>query len=323
MDRKEAQQLIGFTVQYTDQHKGTYLARLDDLILEPRKPFRGQITILALLSLPTLIVDKQQEAFYPLIKEGVSLECSGQSLEKTDFKNDLSYNESLLLAYENRIKQLSYNEDFFEIEFLNSKKQQLLTKCLAIRPTIELEDYIKYTFEERNEHFVLIDEHGGILDLDDCPFELMWQIDSTNYSGYYIGAGQFESNDKQMYSPIDGDWIFIHKDQFDPYMILRQELEPQVLEAFEKSLMSYGLTHDDLIECHNTLLRQLLSQEQTSDFSGTNFLTYKTNQGITMVLHHYDRKLKKGKEDIIYDRFEFTTENGKRSIFTYTNEYSV
>jgi hypothetical protein len=88
-------------------------------------------------------------------------------------------------------------------------------------------------------------------------------------------------------------------------------------------LERYQITHDDLVECHNSLLAQLLQSDGKKSFQGVNFLTYRGPLGTIIVQHHYERMLQDYNNDRIYDRFEITTEQGKRSISTYTNAYSL
>ncbi|WP_053070429.1 DUF2777 family protein [Alkalihalobacillus pseudalcaliphilus] len=327
MDRKEAKQLLGQIVQYNDQQKGTYLARLDDLILEAKKPFRAHLTIVSILRLPNLHFSAKNKPYYPLYLERTQVQCSGTSIQKWTEQEVKTFEESRIKAYETRLSELDseQDKDTFEKNFLESEIERLVHNYHLKKTYSEefLKEHIKYTFTKRNNRYFLIDQNGGELLLDDCPFELIWVIDQKKYNGFYVGDGLFESENSKSFAPNEGAHFFIHKEQFDPYMIFKQELEPQALTAFEKSLQHYKLTHENLIECHNTLLTQLLKHDDHANFSGVNFFTYKKEHDLIMVLHHYERTLKEGQDDYIYDRFEFTTSEGKRSIFTYTNEYSI
>lgn len=158
--------------------------------------------------------------------------------------------------------------------------------------------------------------------MDDCPFELEWYSQGQIVQGHYEGNGIFRSQGGQAHSPEEGDSFYINKNQFDPYFILRNELEPAALYSFEKALELYNLAHHDLSTCHNSLLLQLLNSQGKTEFKGVNLLTYKSEHGLIIVQHHYQRKLIKRGTDEIFDRFEFTTDQGKRSVFTYRNEMS-
>ncbi|GAF67063.1 hypothetical protein BTS2_3971 [Bacillus sp. TS-2] len=325
MDRKKAQQLIGKTVLYTDQYEGTYLAHLKDIMTEPRKPFRALIEICCVVELPLIQQNKEGNDYLPLLNDAEEVNSPGQSLhEINDPPETISFDHSLLLALESRLEKVSLDTDITEQVVIKEKIAQIHQKNFQASTLFSEVNYYQYTYSKNKERYVLKDDLGRKIDLDDCPFELEWVVNNQKFKGYYIGDGQFESTDPiKAYTPTNGAHFYIHKQQFDPYTILKQELEPQALSSFEKSLKTYELSHLDLIECHNTLLRQLLEHDHKNEFSGVNFLTYKNKNGIIMVLHHYERILSRNNEDKIYDRFEFTTENGKRSIFTYTNEYSL
>jgi len=79
-----------------------------------------------------------------------------------------------------------------------------------------------------------------------------------------------------------------------------------------------------LVHCYNSLIDQLFHSNAISTFQGVNFLTYQTDEQFVLVQHHFKRELgasSSNKQDTVYDRFEFTTDKGKRTIALYTNAY--
>ncbi|WP_157800992.1 DUF2777 family protein [Bacillus solitudinis] len=326
MDRKQAQNVIGQLILLDEGSEGRYIGELLEVVTEPRKPWRGKVKIKALQSFPDSLREEDRVVIRdPLYLENQLVECSGSKLTPYESEECPSYSASLLVSVDRRTQQLhdQTKKGNDEIKALHSF---LYKKGLGEEtPIVENEsdtNYIEYTFHRKKGRYYLVDKHGEQLDLKECPFEFIWEIGLEKQTGYYIGDGSFETENGQRFSPNENDVLFIDKKQFDPYFILRNELEPTALESLEKSLTTHQLTHDDLTHCHNSLLSQLLYSEGRSSFKGVNFLTFKGKQGMVMVQHHYDRTLVEEANDEIYDRFEFTTEFGKRSIVTYTNEFS-
>ncbi|WP_332693156.1 DUF2777 family protein [Halalkalibacter lacteus] len=327
MDRKQAQSLINKIVKVKEGVEGSYLGILKKIIAEPRKPWRGIVQILAVDKLPFFDETLDQPQLKPLkYQDREMIECEGVKLSavsKTETPS--SFELTLLDAVEQR-----YNELTLSIQTIQNK-QDVLRQFLSER---SLNDHfqsnvkkevsvITYTFHHDGNHFILIDENENRLNLEDCPFSISWENQHEWITGKYEGNGIFVSENGIRYAPKEGAVFVIEDEQFKPYVILRNELEPAALSSLEKSLERYQITHDDLVECHNSLLAQLLEASEKKSFQGVNFLTYRGPQGIILVQHHYERTLQNYNNDRIYDRFEFTTEQGKRSISTYTNAYSL
>ncbi|WP_088102143.1 DUF2777 family protein [Halalkalibacter urbisdiaboli] len=327
MDRKQAQSVIGQKILIEEGLDGSYVGELLEVIAEPRKPWRGKVRVIAVITFPDSTYENGNVHIRePKYKENELIECPGSRLHSEDVPDSLSYSQSVVQAIDYRIELLRQrnNQIELEIEQLNT---YLTKNGLQSSKTVQLnkqqdQDFVEYSFHKKGKRFVLIDQQGEQLDLEDCPLEFNWRIEGNLTKGFYVENGTFKDEDGTIYSPNEGDFFYINKEQFDPYFILRNELEQPALESLEKSLQAHGLSHDDITHCHNSLLGQLLYSQGKTEFKGVNFLTYKGKQGIVMVQHHYERTLVDSGNDEIYDRFEFTTELGKRSIVTYTNEFS-
>ncbi|MFC0470222.1 DUF2777 family protein [Halalkalibacter kiskunsagensis] len=325
MDRKQAQSLINKVVKVKEGIYGSYFAVLKKIIAEPRKPWRGIVQILSVDKLP--VFDDKKTQLLPIkYHDGQLVECEGVKLsEVSEIYTPSSFEMSLLEAVQDRYKELTVNIQTIQ------NKQAVLRQFLSERglnmqfntQTKNERSAITYTFHHDGDQFILIDENENRLNLDDCPFSISWENQHEWITGKYEGNGNFVSENGIRYVPKEGAVFVIEDEQFDPYVILRNELEPAALSSLEKSLERYKITHNDLVKCHNSLLLQLLGSNEKKSFHGVNFLTYKGPDGIVLVQHHYERTLQNYNNDKIYDRFEFTTDQGKRSISTYTNAYSL
>ncbi len=334
MDRKQAQAIVGKIVIIDEGQEGRYAGVLQEVIAPPRKTWRGKVQIQAVDVLPSFRETESKLELQPLkYTANEVIECIGSKLLFVEEQMSLSFQESLKDATKRRWNELqeqldkSLSEQHALTSFLaeqglefNEEDHHILDHSQDIE--LKNDHFISYTFHKKNEHFLLVDEQNEALELEDCPFEFQWTHNERSFVGYYEKDGTFVSEDGVRYSPSEGDTFTIDKKQFDPYFILRNELEPAALESLEKSLQSHELTHVNIVDCHNALLGQLLNADGKEEFHGVNFLTYRGKQGLVMVQHHFDRKLHDESNDEIYDRFEFTTEQGKRSIVTYTNEFS-
>ncbi|MFC0559953.1 DUF2777 family protein [Halalkalibacter alkalisediminis] len=325
MDRKKAQSLIGKFIKVDDGVAGCYIAILKEINAEPRKPWKGVVQIKAVLMLPAINESNNQDRLLPY-KEDQIIEFDGAKLS-ADCKQETpeSYENSLVKS-----AQVFMNNLQAEQLLLEEKEKTVLSYFEDIGidlHAIQSEDdengeFIIYTFHHDGDRYILIDDQDERLDLQDCPFKISWKHKDQVITGIYESNGTFLSDNGVRYTPKEGAVFIIAKEQFDPYVILLNELEPTALASLEKNLAHHQLQHDDLVECHNSLLTQLLDGDGQKSFKGVNFLTYNGADGIVHVQHHYERELHRYKNDKVYDRFEFTTEQGKRSIVTYTNEYS-
>ncbi|GAK00048.1 DUF2777 family protein [Geomicrobium sp. JCM 19055] len=113
--------------------------------------------------------------------------------------------------------------------------------------------------------------------------------------------------------------IRIHKEQFEPFQILLNELELPAKESLAVLLRDFGFKRKHLVKCHNTLLRQLLHAQEEHQFSGVNFLFFQKDGNSIVIQHRYERILHQVGEDYVYDRFECTSDTNQRQVVTYTN----
>ncbi|ARK30373.1 DUF2777 family protein [Halalkalibacter krulwichiae] len=328
MDRNKAQKHIGKMVKINDGDAGVYAGILKEIRTEARKPWKGVVQILVVLDLPTFnpLTNQLPDLKY---KHMQVIECTGVKLSPYPEEGiSPTFEQSIVLAAQTRSKSLQQDVETYDakqqaiMSFLRQQGIDVSKADLELYDN-QIDDVINYTFHHDGDCYILIDENEERLDLKDCPFTFTWTYKDQSVRGKYEENGTFISESGERYNPKEGSTFSISKEQFDPYMILQNELEPTALLSLEKNLAHYQLTHKDLLECHNSLLTQLLSTDKKTSFKGVNFLTYKGNDELVIVQHHYERELRNYKSDRVYDRFEFTSDKGKRSIVTYSNEYSL
>ncbi|WP_368504441.1 DUF2777 family protein [Alkalihalophilus sp. As8PL] len=320
MDRKQAQQNLNQLVIINENLGSLFVGKLLEVITLPNKPWRGKVEIKYVMNVGENL-DQAGVIVPPAYKDGDKIEFPGNKLSPlpSSFNMPKSFDHSHANAIAANLtdifeqqKQLLIKEN----QYLAYLKQEKLDHLLN-RQNSKEKSYISYAFYQSGSRYLLIDEQETTLDLADCPFEFRWLNKKKEVLGYYAGDGIFTSHTGEEYRPTEGDTIFIDKEQFEPYFILRNELEPSSLELLESNLIEYQLTHRDLIDCHNSLLLQLLQSTGQQSFKGVNFLMYRSKAGHVMVQHHYERTLTEQESDHVFDRFEFTSDTGKRSVATY------
>ncbi len=324
MDRKQAQQFIGKFICVNEGREGTYIGILNEIITPPRKVWRGKVTVRAVKELPAFSEDGNFPHLPPLkYKENEVIECPGTklfSLDHSERYENKSFRESLIDAANDVLDEIERSKRFV------TSKEDVLKNFLA-EYDIDIdkerkEKLIDYRFLKRDGRYYLINESGERLELQDCPFEFIWKDGNHTFYGHYEGNGTFITHEGMRYTPKEGAIFSMSQKQFDPYFILQNELEPEALLSLEHNLQKFGLTHEDLVDCHNTLLAQFLTAKGERTFKGVNFLTYRNHKSFVVVQHHYERTLNDNKDDEIYDRFEFTSSNGERAIATFTNVFT-
>ncbi|WP_017727961.1 DUF2777 family protein [Halalkalibacterium ligniniphilum] len=327
MDRKKAQTLIGTAVTVHEGNLGSYFGELLEVHAEPRKTWVGTVKILGIATFPTLSLDDEKTSL-PLYKEGEIIQCSGSKIKPSEAENveDIEYKRSLLQTAQLKLAELNQTIEHSHrhIESIVHYLKSVGASPDELKGTLDQSDYIYYTCMFEQKRPILVDEQGEELDLEGCPFEFEWKTKQGWVPVHYQGEGVFVSKDGTPYRIKENKKIRLKKIQLDPYYILRNELEKPALQSLEKSLAGLGISHDHMVHCHNSLLIKLLQSngDAQQSFSGVNFIAYLSTQGMILVQHHYERKLVENGTDEIYDRFEFTSDSGKRSIITYTNEFS-
>ncbi|MDE5411850.1 DUF2777 family protein [Alkalihalobacterium chitinilyticum] len=334
MERKQAETLVGKLVMINENEQGQYIGTLEEVITAPRKPWRGLVKIVSVETLPKPTIKNGVELGLPLYSEGETIEVSGTKI--IPFEADstaVTYKKGLELAI---IKQLNYHKDkskehssIFEAlaSYLHEFEPSRATSILKDLSLIEADDsektdYLYYTLENRNNSPILVEEiHKKEVPLEGCPFEFELKTSRGWVKGGYYSKWLFQAVSGKKYKLKEDKILRLNKKHLEPYELLLNELDKPALQSFEHFLKTNHLTHKQMINCHNSLVGQLLFSTEQKEFNGTNFITYKDQNDMIIIQHHYERKLNKGL-DTVYDRFELTSSTGVRSIVTYTNSFT-
>ncbi|NJP38880.1 DUF2777 family protein [Alkalicoccus luteus] len=316
MNRMEASKNIGKIVSVDHGPAGKYAARLHDVTALPKKPWTGHIEILGVLEAPEL--DEKGTSLRPLMYE---------KNEKTDVPGRLiapageHFNQSYSESYSSALKKMwdAAREQSLEAEqWMNSVHREL--KQWRREDILEEQEYIYYVLRFKSKKMYLVDQRRGEeMLLEGCPFEFEVKKDQQWVRAVYAGRRSFRTTDEEILQAVEGTELRLAKDQFDPYQMLLRELD----EASEKTLVHMlkqaGLTHDDCIYCHNSLLVQMLEHPGENDLNGVNFISFQDHTRQFMIQHHYRRKLHDDRADEVFDRFEITSDDGRRSISVYSS----
>lgn len=332
MDRFQANKEIGNIVLIDEKNNGKYIGELLKVITIPKKPWRGLVKIVSIFELPKQNWENGVlELNMPLYKEGETVEVSGTKIKPyTLAEEPVNYRTSVSNGLHSLIEQ---HKDFFA---KNPEAYARLEKIIMEKfPDIQFacnsssksfnqtdERYIEFIVKQVDGNPLLINDLNNQLPLEDCPFELELKVDQTWIKGHYTQNWLFEGENGKKYLIRQNDHIRLAKEHLKPYQLFLNELEKPALESLENSLNKFGLSHHHLINCHNELLLQLLAANGEKKFSGVNFLFYQKGVTTVVIQHHYERQLVDHGNDIIYDRFEITSNRGKRCIVTYTNEFT-
>ncbi|TSB46973.1 DUF2777 family protein [Alkalicoccobacillus porphyridii] len=331
MDRVQAQKAIGKKVVINEGDEGRYIGELLEVMTEPKRPWKGKVRILSVLTLPQHIISKGQINVNKMkFKDAQVAIVTGNkiALAPAHIHNE-SFSQSIASSLRKKYQELKKNPGD-QVELLETLEQYMSKlKAVKQRPdrphkpqSHEFEKMAKYTLQSNDSSFYFINDYGEILPLSGSTFEFAWNHHSSWYKGRYEANGVFVSHEGQRFTAKEGDVFYMDEQQFNPYFIWKNELEPAALSAFHNSLQAFGMTDEDLSHCHNALLNQLLGSQNTQSFKGVSFLTFSSPELYVLVQHHFDRTLYKDKEDQIYDRFEFTTDKGQRSVVFYSNAFS-
>ncbi|OIJ14759.1 hypothetical protein BKP37_07200 [Anaerobacillus alkalilacustris] len=319
MNRKEANNHIGKQIRVVDPLLGSYIGELLEIIAEPRKPWRGKVKINAIEQYPVqnlsdLNVDILTR---PSFTHGEIYEIAGSKIEPIlgDVDN-LDYHSSLLDALVN------------EINYFESEKEKI-THVLS-----ELNDDLKkldpesgndvqyFTILKDNEIVYLLDVDNNRIPLKQCPFPFQIKNKGQWVNVQYDIGLTFIDENKKRYQVKEGGQIRLIKDHFSPYHLFMNELEKPALDSLNSGLSKFDVSHDHCVHCHNSLLMKYLSSQNEKVLKGVNFISYQKDEMTLLVQHHYERESSKDGQDITYDRFEFTNDQGKRLLMTYSTETS-
>ncbi|RXJ04010.1 DUF2777 family protein [Anaerobacillus alkaliphilus] len=325
MNRKEANNYIGKHIRVVDPLLGSYLGELIDIIAEPKKPWRGKVTIIAIEQYPVqnLTDEKEHALTRPPFTSGQTYEVAGSKIEPAgDIDTQTSYHESLVHVLLNEVTHFQQEKN--KIARVLHELQLELQKVDSTYELDESEetDFQYYTVFKEDDFAYIIDENNNQVPLNDCPFDFQIRVKGRWVTVHYDEDLYFVDNKQKSHLVKEGSQIRLNKDQFDPYHIFVNELEKPALDSLNNGLQKFQMTHDDCVNCHNTLLNQYLASEDEKNFKGVNFISYQKGTDTLLVQHHYEREINDDGEDITYDRFEFTNSKGKRLLMTYTTENS-
>ncbi|WP_216829183.1 DUF2777 family protein [Alkalihalobacterium elongatum] len=333
MDRKKAESLVGKLVIINENEQGQYIGTLEEVITAPRKPWRGLVKIVSVAALPKPTFENGVELGLPLYSAEEIIEVTGTKI--ASYESDaagLTYNEGLELAIINELnyhsKQQKEHSKIYDAlsDYLHDvapSRAATILKDLTVIDTIENDkEYLYYTLENRNNNPVLVEEiHKKEVPLDGCPFEFELRTSRGWVKGSYYSNWVFQAISGKKYKLKADKVLRLNKKHLEPYELLLNELDKPALQSFEHFLKTNNLSHKQVINCHNSLVGQLLFSSEQKEFIGTNFITYKNDNEMIIIQHHYERVLNVGL-DTVYDRFELTSSTGLRSIVTYTNSFT-
>ncbi|MFZ4452340.1 DUF2777 family protein [Salibacterium aidingense] len=326
MNRQEASKNIGSTVLIDQGKEGMYYGTLEEVYTPPQKTWSGEVKVSGLFELPDIehakVLDEMKNR--SVVVPGTKIHLLPEP------SRSLDYNASVHSAAESAADELQsyiddysgYAEQWREIAARfggASKKTESTNKA----GNNEKNQYVYYRIERKDgTPFLHEPTYGDELELEGCPFEFEVQKDSSWITVSHDHGFVFKDAKKRTISLQTGDFVRIHQEQFQPFTILLNELEHPSRKSFLQDIEDFGFTKTDLADCHNRLLYELLQAEGNSSFKGVNFLTFQKPGKTLLVQHHYERKLKSQAQDYVYDRFEYTADNGERRISTYTSAYT-
>ncbi|CAM3722881.1 DUF2777 family protein [Alkalicoccus chagannorensis] len=319
MNREQAFKWTGGLVTVDEGTQGIYIGVLDDVEAEPKKPWQGVVTIKGILQIPSLNEDMNGLQSLKYEKEE-SVRFPGRALARFDGEFTASYRESYAEALKYRWD--IETENLEQSEYVRTIIQQELRQW-QMEHVLQEESFAYYHVIQGEHGLAIHDqEQDDALSLDGCPFEFQIKSKGRWTPAYFKADSTFETKEGRSIRVSEGQEIRLNKDQFDPYKMLRNELEKPALQALERGLSRLQYSHEYHVHCHNSLLMQLLSSYDNGSFAGVNFITYGHGSSQLLVQHHYERTIHDDKEDETFDRFEFTTDQGERLITTYATTLS-
>ncbi|SFP43572.1 DUF2777 family protein [Salibacterium halotolerans] len=324
MNRQEASKHIGSTVIVDQGQDGVYYGRLEEVQTPPKKMWSGKVTITGLFDVPAvhrsdvILKMKDQSIVVPGGKIDITEEPQTTDFEssaKAALKQVIENLQAASESYASEAETWQEVKASFENEPAEKKQKQSDEQ--------QAPSYVVYRIKKQQDHPFLYEPiHGDELELEGCPFEFEIKINGRWHPASHSRDFTFTDETGASVTLNEGDNVRIHTEQFQPFTILLNELEHPSRRSLLKDLEDFGFSGSDLMDCHNRLLHELLQSEGTTDFKGVNFLMFQTTSSTLVVQHHYERVLKSNAQDYVYDRFEYTADNGVRRISTYTSAYS-
>ncbi|RSL33756.1 DUF2777 family protein [Salibacterium salarium] len=323
MKRLEATKNIGNTVLVNIGSEGIYYGTLEEVFTPPKKIWSGQVFILGVAEAPDI-----EKADTIKQKKDSSIVVTGSKITLPDKTWNMDFNTSVIAAIQTLIDDFDekindYTQLISKWKEIGSYYGETYESDVTTPEHGHKDQYVYYYIDKKDGHpFLYEPTYGDELELEGCPFEF-----EIHKSGKWINVSHdhgftFKDEKGKSYSLHQNETIRVHQEQFQPFTILLNELEHPARKSILEDIEVLGFTRDDLLHCHNRLLYELLQSEGSSSFKGVNFLTFQKSGRTLIVQHHYERILKAESQDYVYDRFEYTTDNGERRISTYTSAYS-
>ncbi|MFB4160776.1 DUF2777 family protein [Geomicrobium sp. JSM 1781026] len=314
MNRKEALQWQGKTVIFQNDSTCSYYGVLEEIHTPQNKIWTGTILVQGVHEIFDV------DAIFSLKdRGGERFTISGNNIHPFDGKTSRSFRGSVLRALTNLENVTSAN-----IQHLKEQKKHLQDSRLRFKNGHrQSEDpYLYFTLGYEEEEIVLIENsQKERMMLDGCPFDLEWY--NAKHDEWLMVLHErewkFKLKNGKKVRLEQGAAVRIHKEQFEPFQILLNELETPAKESLASILRDFGYKRKHLVKCHNTLLRQLLHAQEEQKFTGVNFLIFEKEASSIIIQHRYERILHHIGEDYVYDRFECTSDRNERQVLTYTN----
>ncbi|MFC5714291.1 DUF2777 family protein [Thalassorhabdus alkalitolerans] len=323
MNRAKASQYKGQTIVVDEGKMGSYFGILTNIDALPNKPWMASVRITGIQALPA-----SADLHEPMYLEGEVVECLGTKVKEPENEYTGSYESSFIDALQKKGQWLQEKTAQYT-SFLHAIEKKLqfynasLTNVGEIDQKTEDESFVYYSIVKVNDILYLQeDTRDEQLELEGCPFTLEIEYKHQWIKCTPAGGLSFLSENGKLIPVSEGARVRISRQQFEPFTILLNELEQPSRQSLEKGLRTLGFTEKDLVKCHNRLLHELLARDAETSFQGVNFLMFQKNSSTLIVQHHYERTLQQNSPDSIFDRFEFTTDQGARSIITYSNALS-
>ncbi|WP_240375530.1 DUF2777 family protein [Bacillus piscicola] len=323
MNRIEATKRKGSIVLVDMGQEGMYYGRLEEVLTPPKKTWSGKVFITGVAEVPDL------EASHMLSEmKDAYVTVPGSKIFAIDVEEGLTYTESVRHSIQSVINQLiektAANEEAARkwAEIGSVYGEVVLPKAFEDEATpTDPEPYVYYRIRKDDEGLPYLEEEVSmdVLELEGCPFEFEIERKGTWVPVSHVSEFIFQTEKGKEYKVKEREYVRIHTEQFQPFTILLNELEHPARESLLHHIETYGFTIENLANCHNRLLYELLQADGLTSFKGVNFITLQRPGRTLFIQHHYERTLHEHHPDYVYDRFECTSDDGERQISTYTN----
>lgn len=319
MNRQEAKKHLHNRVIINEGVYGNYSGILEKIELKDNQPWIGYIKIKTVETYPEIsTVNRIGE---PLYRENQLIDSAGAKISPVpdDFDLDRSFNDSLLEAVNVLYNHLKTRKQFYKglMEELSTKHDQLeFAKSFEDRDPVH-----EFVLRELNgQHGLLHKTTNEFIQLKNSFFEYLIPKRNRDIPAMHEDGFTFKTNSGDFVSLKEGATVRISDDQFNLYVLFRNELDPMAKKAHDKALSSLNIGHNDIEMPENTMLSMVDMNDRKKDFSGTSFYKYISNDKLAILQHFYERKEENGSPSFAYDRFELTTNNGERVVTIYSSE---